>query len=128
MSVNGKNFTSNLTRLLKHLDRLGGIQREEPVAPVMMHLSLTNKCNLNCTYCCYGDRDLAEELPQEDAVSAIKQFSALGTKGLEITGGGDPSLYSGLEEVVQTAVDEGMTVGLITNGIKPLVGVYDNLE
>jgi len=116
--VDGKNYTSNLTKLFKHLDKLKNIQEGKPGSPVMIHMSLTNRCNLECTYCCYGLRDLSQELGFDKAESAIKQFGLLGTKGLELTGGGDPSMYKRLDDVVQAGVDNGMDVGLITNGIK----------
>lgn len=116
--VDGKDYTSNLVKLTKHLDNLQSIQSGEKTSPIMIHMSLTNKCNLDCDYCCYGNRDESQELPFKKAVSAIRQFSALGTKGLEITGGGDPSMYSQLDDVVKEAVSEGMSVGLITNGLK----------
>lgn len=116
--VDGKNYTSNLSRLTKHLPKLHNIQRGLPTSPVMIHLSLTNRCNLTCDYCCYGNRDLSQVLDFDRAKSAIEQFSKLGTKGLEITGGGDPSLYPRLDDIVQVGVDNGMDVGLITNGLK----------
>lgn len=126
----GKSFTSNLTKLNKHLDKLQLIQSGSPTSPVMVHMSLTNRCNLECTYCCYGLRDLSQELPFEQAESAIKQFSKLGTKGIEFTGGGDPSMYRRLDDIVQVSVDNGMSVGLITNGIKlqRFKGLYANLQ
>jgi len=128
--VDGKSYTSNLVKLTKHLDKLMKVQSGEPSSPVMIHMSLTNRCNLECEYCCYGLRDLKLELPFDKAKSAIEQFSKLGTRGLEITGGGDPSMYKRLDDVVKVGVDNGMKVGLITNGIKldRFKGLYENLE
>lgn len=128
--VDGKNFTSNVSRLTKHLDKLSNIQAGKPSSPVMIHMSLTNRCNLECDYCCYGLRDLKLELNFDRAESAIKQFSKLGTKGLELTGGGDPSMYRRLDDVVKAGVDNGMDVGLITNGIKldRFKNLYSNLQ
>jgi MoaA/NifB/PqqE/SkfB family radical SAM enzyme len=95
----------------------------------MIHMSLTNRCNLTCSYCCYGNRDLSEELTFERAISAIDQFAALGTKGLEITGGGDPSMYRKLDDVVRHAYSKGMDCAIITNGIKlPFFHAYDKLQ
>lgn len=121
----GEEFTSNLSRLQIQTERLTSIRDGTPTSPVMMHLSLTNNCNLNCGYCCYGNRESGEELDFDRATSAIKQFSRLGTKGLEITGGGEPTLYGRLEEIIGVAKDEGMDVGLITNGLA--LGNHNNI-
>jgi hypothetical protein len=60
--------------------------------------------------------------------SAIKQFALVGVKGLEWTGGGDPSMWKGLGECVEYASKvrkeqglsepDGFKQGLITNGLK----------
>jgi len=126
----GKNYTSNLTRLTKHLDKLKSLQESKPVAPIMIHLSPTNNCNLNCSYCCYGNREKGLELDTKRAMSAITQFSKLGTKGLEQTGGGEGTMHPDIVEITQHAKDEGMDIGLITNGIhrKGIESMYKNLQ
>jgi MoaA/NifB/PqqE/SkfB family radical SAM enzyme len=127
--LDGRDFTSNTHKLTRHLDKLANIQQGKPTSPVMIHMSLTNRCNLTCSYCCYGNRDLSEELTYERAISAIDQFCNLGTKGLEITGGGDPSMYRRLDDVVSHAYGRGMDVAIITNGIKlPFFNSYDKLQ
>ena len=91
MVVDKFSFSSNNVRLLKHLDRLGCIRVGLPVSPVMFHLSLTNRCNLSCGYCCYGGRVGGLDLSFGRALSAVEQFGLLGVKGLELTGGGEAS-------------------------------------
>jgi MoaA/NifB/PqqE/SkfB family radical SAM enzyme len=115
--IDGKQYTSNLAKLVKHLDKLKDVQSGKPVGPVMVHLALTNRCNLNCSYCCYGGRDKGQELTKEQAFNIIDQFDILGTKGLEITGGGDPLLHPDINEIVRYGKRAGMSIGLITNGI-----------
>ena len=63
--VQGKSFTSNTTKLLKHLDKLKKIQDNEPPSPIMAHISLINACNLTCSFCCFANRDLTERLPTD---------------------------------------------------------------
>jgi organic radical activating enzyme len=117
MTVDGHTFTSNSRKMLKHLDKLQQIQRGENVAPVMVHLALTNKCNLDCSYCCYGGRDLGEELTREQGLSVIEQFTRIGTRGIEFTGGGEPTLHPHINEFATTAKTLGASLGLITNGM-----------
>ena len=40
--VEGRSFTSNTTKLLKHLDKLKDFQDGKPPSPVMAHISLIN--------------------------------------------------------------------------------------
>lgn len=112
--VNGKSFTSNTTKLLKHLPKLQGMQ-EGKVSPVMVHVAPTNVCNLTCDYCCYGQRPIKGSLHKDEVKSALDQFRDLGTLGLEWTGGGDPSMYKDIDEVIQHAENIGFKQGLITN-------------
>jgi len=115
--VNGRNYTSNSSKLLKHLDKLELLQDGIPTGPVMVHLALTNNCNLNCNYCCYGGRNKKEELTLGQAKAVIDGFSELGTRGLEITGGGDPLLHPDVNEIVRYGKSKGMSIGLISNGV-----------
>lgn len=114
--VEGKSFTSNTTKLLKHLDKLQGIQQGK-ISPVMVHVAPTNVCNLTCEYCCYGQRPLRDTLPPEKVERALRDFRQLGTKGLEWTGGGDPSMYKHIDDVIAIGWIVGYKQGLITNAV-----------
>lgn len=114
--VQGKSFTSNTTKLLKHLDKLQIIQNGFTPSPVMIHLSICNPCNLTCSFCCFADRSLGEILDVDRAKSAITQFKKLGATGLEFTGGGEPTLHPKFDEIVKHAYDLGYAIGICTNG------------
>ena len=114
--VNGKTYTSNLTKLLKHLDKMQDLQNGIPISPVMIHLAITGRCNLRCSYCCYGGRNKGEELTWEQISSCIEQFTSLGTKGIEITGSGEPLLHPFVNQTAILIKERGASVGLITNG------------
>lgn len=114
--VDGTNFTSNPVKLLKHLDKLEGITKNVS-SPVMVHVAPTNVCNLHCEYCCYGERPVKGSLSPEQVKSALKQFKDVGVKGLEWTGGGDPTMYPHLNECTAYAKELGYDIGLITNAL-----------
>ena len=40
--VQGRTYTSNHVKLLKHLDKLKKIQDKKPPSPVMVHISIIN--------------------------------------------------------------------------------------
>lgn len=63
--VEGRSFSSNVTKLLKHLDKLENLQKGNSPSPIMAHISLTNACNLTCSFCCFANRDISEKLSTE---------------------------------------------------------------
>jgi organic radical activating enzyme len=126
--VDGRSYTSNTVKLLKHLDKLEGM-RNNIVSPVMIHIGPTNVCNLQCKYCCYGERPIKGELSKEDVKSALEQFRSLGTEGLEWTGAGEATMYGDLQECTEFAHDLGYKIGLITNAVDLRdFGRFDLLE
>lgn len=88
--------------------------------PVSVEMTLTNQCNLNCVYC--SDNDLRKRQGKKQALNYAvieRLFSDLsegGTKGIVLEGGGEPTLYPEFARVVKLAKDNGLGIGLITNG------------
>ncbi len=114
--VEGKSFSSNTTKLLKHLDKLKIIQEKKPPRPIMAHISLINACNLTCSFCCFANRDLTERLPFEKVKQALDSFKKIGITGVEFTGGGEPTLHPKFPEIIKYAYDLGFAIGMNTNG------------
>jgi organic radical activating enzyme len=116
--VQGRSYTSNHVKLLKHMDRLKIIQDGGRPKPVMFHMSPCNPCNLTCSFCCFANRSMKEMLTVKQMKSAIDQFAALGVLGMEFTGGGEPTLHPKLDEVIAYAHSRGLKIGICTNGSK----------
>jgi hypothetical protein len=116
--VQGRSYTSNTTKLLKHMDRLQVIQHGGRPQPIMVHMSPCNPCNLTCSFCCFANRAMGEMLTLDQMKSALDQFRDLGAVGLEFTGGGEPTLHPKFDEIVQYAHDIGFKIGVCTNGSK----------
>jgi organic radical activating enzyme len=116
--VQGRSYTSNTVKLLKHMDRLTLIQNGERPKPVMFHMSPCNPCNLTCSFCCFANRNMKEMLTVVQMKKAIDSFAELGVLGMELTGGGEPTLHPKINEVIQYAFDKGLKIGICTNGSK----------
>ena len=116
--VQGRSYTSNHVKLLKHLDRLKIIQDGGRPKPVMFHMSPCNPCNLTCSFCCFANRSMKQMLTVEQMKKAIDQFAELGVMGMEFTGGGEPTLHPRLDEVIKYAYEKGLKIGMVTNGSK----------
>ena len=92
-------FTSTGTKLLKHLDRLREYQEKGVLRPLTLQIAPTDKCNLDCTYCSVKERE-GDEIPFEKLMPVIDTFVELGIVSAEITGGGDPTLYPNVNELI----------------------------
>jgi len=110
-------ITSNVPKLLKHLDNLKSFQNKKSM-PIMVHLMVTNQCNLNCPTCCFSAiRNDGRFLELDYVKEVMKQFRELGTKSVEITGGGDLTCYNGINELIVYLHELGFSIGTNTNGI-----------
>ncbi|WWR16272.1 radical SAM protein [Lachnospiraceae bacterium JLR.KK008] len=111
-----------LEKLYIHTDKISSILNHtfDFVYPVSVELTLTNICNLDCVYC--SDRELRSRQGHDKSFSLEtlkKLFVDLargGTRGVTFEGGGEPTLYPHFEEAVNYARQQGLAVGLITNG------------
>lgn len=88
--------------------------------PISVEMTLTNACNLNCVYCSdamlRAKQGMTEQISLDDFKRLFADLARGGTKGVVIEGGGEPTLYSHFDEVVDYARNSGLAVGLITNG------------
>jgi len=85
--------------------------------PVMFHVCLTNRCQLKCSFCCYGDRKSNEELPLEALKHFARDSKQLNVNAWELTGGGEPLLHPQVNDLIDFLVGLRIKVGLMTNGL-----------
>ncbi len=112
-----------LEKLFLHSEKVDNLLKNNGVDelyPVSVEMTLTNQCNLNCVYC--SDQELRTRQGRKQAISyeVVESFfadlSRGGTKGVTLEGGGEPTLYPDFARVVHCARDNGLALGLITNG------------
>jgi cyclic pyranopterin phosphate synthase len=82
--------------LLYEIELLWGVQMRD------MRIVLTNKCNLNCSYC-YNEGNPKEETEHEIQLGMIQRvLEALRKEIREIVlTGGEPLLYTNLESLIK---------------------------
>lgn len=88
------------------------------VSPIMM-VDLTDACNYNCDFCI--DKSIVREKENKEIdwntlSSLITQLREHGCNCLEISGGGEPTLYSKFPEFIALATQLDYRLALITNG------------
>lgn len=89
-----------------------------------LRVSLTQKCNLNCFYChhegegCGSDPRKKNEMAPEEVAFLVRVAAKLGVRSVKLTGG-EPLLYSGVEEVIRmiSSINSVHDVSMTTNGV-----------
>lgn len=82
--------------------------------PTTIYLKLTKKCNLLCKFCSQSS-SISEEMNFASAKKLLKKFKSIGIKNIFYTGG-EPLLYSKIEEILLYGYNLGFNQYLITNG------------
>jgi len=109
-------FTSTGKKYARHPDMIQAI-RDGKGRPVSLQVSPTNKCQIRCQFCSIDERDLSLEWELEALKEMITIFYKLGIKTVEFSGGGDPTAYKKLPEIIAFCKGLDLKLGLITNGI-----------
>ena len=118
-----KQYSSSVRKLLYHTDRL-----KHPLMPITLQIAPTDTCNLACSFCSVKNRP-RDELPLPVIHSVLSHDIMRWLQGVEITGGGEPTLYPDIERMIEMCVLEfGLDVGLITNGIALMKNVARTLK
>lgn len=119
LSKDALSVTSNTAKLLKHLDRLQALQNGF-VSPIMVHTMPTHRCQLKCAHCCFRNRkDLVLDMDPDLYIEGMRQFHRLGVRAMELTGGGEPTLYPHIKKCLGYFIDGlQMKIGIITNGLE----------
>jgi len=89
-----------------------------------LRISLTQKCNLKCFYChhegegCGSDPRKKNEMTPEEVAFLVRVAAKLGVRSVKLTGG-EPLLYSGVEEVIRmiSSINGVHEVSMTTNGV-----------
>lgn len=85
--------------------------------PLLVVLSVTNRCNLRCIYCFgqYGEREV-NDFATEELLNIIDELSQMGTKIVSISGG-EPLLRDDIGEIIKAVKRKKMICLMNTNGL-----------
>lgn len=85
-----------------------------------LRISLTERCNLRCTYCMPEEgiqlRDKSEFMRTEELLFLAKEFVDLGVKKIRLTGG-EPLIKNNIEQILQGLSSLGVELAITTNGV-----------
>jgi organic radical activating enzyme len=108
-------YVSTGMKLLRHLDQLKKFQEGEKIFPISLQVAPTSRCNLNCSFCSNANREKHEDLDSRKIIDFIDRAKPL---TVEWTGGGDPTMYVEMNDLIKYANKRGFQQGFITNGIQ----------
>ncbi|MBI5240016.1 MAG: radical SAM protein [Elusimicrobia bacterium] len=112
-----------LNKILLFPDKIAALRRATPAKPdpsypISVELSFTNQCNFDCVWC--SDKKLrasqTDDMPLQTIRRLAEDLASHGTKGVTIEGGGEPTIVPHFREAVRALKDQGLALGLITNG------------
>lgn len=105
-------------------DKLQSFKNNTIAAPLYVRIKPLNACNHSCFWCVYH-HDLAtmhenmnakDKIPKEKFRELLSDLKDIGVKAVTYSGGGEPLMYDGIEEFLQTTLDNGINLSIITHG------------
>lgn len=109
-------FTSTGSKLIHHPEVVFKLQKNRAM-PISIQIAPTSKCQLSCCFCSNRKRAKQEDLDPRKLITFLDDMCFLGAKTVEWTGGGDPSLYYAINEMINVASGFNFEQGFITNGL-----------
>ncbi len=85
--------------------------------PRSVDLSITNRCNLRCTYCSHftGAGDVSQDLPKEEWLQFFEEMNRCAVMNVTLQGG-EPFCRKDLQELVEGIVLNQMRFDILSNG------------
>ena len=113
-------YTSTGEKILHHHHAIKHLKAKRN-RPIVLHIMPTEVCNLRCSFCSVAQRgecgQLFEDLTMEQIKHVVEILIQYDLKAVIISGGGEPTLYPQINELIHYLYTRCLDVGLITNGI-----------
>lgn len=135
-------YTTN--KALYHTDKIADLQVGKMIIPTEIQVDLEAFCNDNCNFCSYRKEDgynntmlqlidakpgkayhdnkptgkpsPESRIPLEMADTLPIQMVEAGIKAIEITGGGEPTMWPRFDDLISNLAKWDREIGLVTNG------------
>ena len=106
------------------------LKANRPV-PGQVQLILSDLCNHDCSFCAYrmsgyssnanfadalGNKNPNRMIPVEKALEILDDCSDLGVRGVQYTGGGEPTVHPDHLSIMRRGLGRSIKSGLVTNG------------
>jgi len=113
-------YTSTGDKILWHKLAIKDLKKKKN-HPIVMHIMPTEVCNLKCVFCSVAQRGaegrLLPDLTMEQIKNVVGTFKSFGLKAVILSGGGDPTMFPQINELIEYLYFQGLQIGIITNGV-----------
>lgn len=115
----------SVSKLAHHPHLIEAFRRGEFPPPTQIHLMWQNRCNHDCHFCSYRMSnwknstlfDDSEAVPWDLMQRTLREAKSLGVKAIELTGGGEPTMYPKYDDGIELIDEFGFDLGIVTNGV-----------
>lgn len=90
-------------------------------SPIVAAIKITQRCNLHCKHCTWTNK-ITKDLTLQEWTVIIDNLYEKGAAAIVIEGG-EPTLYSGIKEIVEYIKSKNLFVIFITNGTQDISGI-----
>lgn len=124
-------------KIVHHPEVLNALRSGQQPHPLLVQIVLSDLCNQSCSFCAYrmegytsnqnfGVLDVEtgtvnnnpnRMLPAAKAIEILDDCRAMGVKAIEFTGGGEPTAHPAHLSIFEAALDRGLEIALVTNGM-----------
>lgn len=107
-----------VSKTFYHYAKMRDADRGKSVMPVSCEIDISNKCNLDCSFCMFKDfrASTSALLEWSVFVNLLQQLRNVGCRSITFTGGGEPTIHPQFDQMVIFAHSVGFDIGLVTNG------------
>jgi len=130
------------SKALYQVKRLAQLQENKPISPTLLQVDPEAFCNDNCAFCSYREEKMYNNVmlplidakvgdsnklgpvgrptersgwPVELAETFPKMMIEAGIPAIEITGGGEPTLWRGFDSLLENCQTAGLDTAVVTN-------------
>lgn len=111
-------FTSTGVKFWRHKEQMHNYRNGNANTVISTHISPEGACNLKCSYCSVTYRNTHSRIPLPVIQQYVLDLKTVGLRAVILTGGGEPTMYKHFNELVRWLHAQGLSIGLVTNGIK----------
>jgi len=109
-------FTSTGAKFWQHQRQMESYLTSTNNSVISTHVSPEGQCNLRCPFCSVTYRDTHSRIPLDTIKKYVENLQTRGLKAVILTGGGEPTLYPCINELVRWLKQRRLSIALITNG------------
>lgn len=111
-------FTSTGDKFVYHKSSLDAFRNKTGKTIISTHISPEGTCNLRCPFCSVAYRNsIGNRIELGTIKKYVNTLKRYGLKAVILTGGGEPTLYPQINELIEFLYDEaGLEIAMISNG------------